>query len=121
LSLQVSQLLGVGLFGLHRHCARAKLPELCSKIERLAESLNAPNTVTDAADSMRSLINRVVLAPAGDGLRAELHGDLAVLARFAQTGEPTAESSGVSARLWVVAGARNHLNLLLTAAHIYSR
>jgi hypothetical protein len=94
-----------------------KLPELYrSKIDRLAEALNAPDTVAEAAEIMRGLIDRIVLTPEEDGLRAELHGDLAVLARFAQGKEGRAESTGDSAlRLSVVAGARNHLDLLLTA------
>jgi site-specific DNA recombinase len=82
-----------------------KLPELYrTKIERLAESLNAPDTVIEAAEIMRGLIDRIVLTPAGDTLRAELHGDLAVLARFTQTDERRAESPGDLARLSVVAG-----------------
>ncbi|MFY9836141.1 MAG: zinc ribbon domain-containing protein [Xanthobacteraceae bacterium] len=86
-----------------------KLPELYrSKIDCLAEALNAPDTVTEAAEIMRGLIDRIVLTPEGDFLRAELHGDLAVLARFAQEGR--VESTGDSAlRLSVVAGERNHL------------
>ena len=52
------------------------LPELCrNKIGRLAEALNAPETVTEAADVMRGLIDRIVLTPAAGELRAELHGD----------------------------------------------
>jgi len=43
-----------------------KLPELYrSKIERLAETLNAPDTVTEAAEIMRGLIDRIVLTPEG--------------------------------------------------------
>ena len=81
------------------------LPELCrNKIGRLAEALNAPETVTEAADVMRGLIDRIVLTPAAGELRAELHGDLAVLARFAQEGER--RSHGNPARLSVVAGVR---------------
>ena len=92
-----------------------KLPQLYrSKIERLAEALNAPDTVTEAAEVMRGLIDRIVLTPEGNLLRAELHGDLAVLARFAQAKESRAEGDS-ALRLSVVAGARNHLNLLLTA------
>ena len=84
------------------------LPELYrNKIGRLAEALNAPETVTEAADVMRGLIDRIVLTPAAGELRAELHGDLAVLARFAQEGER--RSGGNSARLSVVAGERNPL------------
>jgi site-specific DNA recombinase len=83
-----------------------KLPELYrSKIERLAEALTAPDTVAEAAEIMRGLIDRIVLTPEGDVLRAELHGDLAVLARFAQGKEDRVESTGDSAlRLSVVAG-----------------
>jgi hypothetical protein len=59
------------------------LPELYrNKIERLAEALNAPETLTEAAEILRGLIDRIVLTPLDGELRAELHGDLAVLARF---------------------------------------
>jgi hypothetical protein len=84
------------------------LPELDrSKIGRLAEALNAPETVTEAAEIMRGLIDRIVLMPVDGELRGELHGDLAVLARFAQEGER--RSDGNPARLSVVAGERNPL------------
>ena len=79
-------------------------PELYrNKIGRLAEALSAPETVAEAAEVMRGLIDRIVLTPAAGELRAELHGDLAVLARFAQEGER--RSAGDTARLSVVAGA----------------
>ena len=74
-----------------------KLPELYrSKVDRLAEALNAPDTVAEAAEIMRGLIDRIVLTPEGDVLRAELHGDLAVLARFAQGKEGRTEFTGDS-------------------------
>ena len=93
------------------------LPELYrNKIGRLAEALNAPETVTEAAEIMRGLIDRILLMPVDGELRAELHGDLAVLARFAQEGER--RSAGDPARLSVVAGARNHLNLLFNAPRL---
>ncbi len=67
------------------------LPELYrGKIGRLAEALNAPETVTEAAEILRGLIDRIVLTPVGGVLQAELHGDLAVLARFAQAEKATA-------------------------------
>ena len=78
-----------------------------SKIERLAEALNAPDTVTETAEILRGLIDRIVLTPVDNVLRAELHGDLAVLASFAQAGERRenlAGSGGEPARLSVVAG-----------------
>ena len=74
-----------------------KLPELYrSKVDRLAEALNAPDTVAEAAEIMRGLIDRIILTPQGDALRAELHGDLAVLARFAQGKEGRTEFTGDS-------------------------
>jgi len=43
-----------------------KLPELYrSKIDRLAEALNAPDTVAEAAEIMRGLIDRIILTPEG--------------------------------------------------------
>jgi site-specific DNA recombinase len=84
------------------------LPELYrSKIERLAEALNAPDTVTETAEILRSLIDRIVLTLVDNVLRTELHSDLAVLASFAQAGERRengAGSGGNPARLSVVAG-----------------
>jgi site-specific DNA recombinase len=78
-----------------------------SKIERLAEALNAPDTVTETAEILRRLVDRIVLTPVDDVLRAELHGDLAVLARFAQAGERRENGAGAGgnpAILSVVAG-----------------
>jgi hypothetical protein len=49
---------------------------------------------------MRGLIDRIVLTPIDGELRAELHGDLAVLARFAQE----ERGSDGNPRLSVVAG-----------------
>jgi site-specific DNA recombinase len=81
-----------------------KLPDLYrSKIEGLAEALNAPGTVGEASEIMRGLIDRIVLTPEGEVLRAELHGDLAVLARFAEAKESRAEADS-ALRLSVVAG-----------------
>jgi site-specific DNA recombinase len=43
-----------------------KLPDLYrSKVERLAEALNAPDTVAEAAEIMRGLIDHIVLTPEG--------------------------------------------------------
>ena len=84
------------------------LPELYrNKIDRLTEALNAPDTVAETAEILRGLIDRIVLTPVDNVLRAELHGDLAVLASFAQAGESRgnfAGSGGEPARLSVVAG-----------------
>jgi hypothetical protein len=58
--------------------------------------------LTEAAEILRGLIDRIVLTPLDGELRAELHGDLAVLARFAQEGKQ--RSGGNPTRLSVVAG-----------------
>ena len=50
---------------------RTNLTELYrNKIGRLAEALNAPETVTEAAEIRRGLIDRIVLMPVDGELRA---------------------------------------------------
>jgi site-specific DNA recombinase len=81
--------------------------------------------------TLRSLIYRVVLTPdadAPDELRAELHGDLAEIVQLGEASQrrPQGQAdgglqnegrprTGIRRRqLSVVAGTRNHLDLLLT-------
>ena len=64
---------------------------------------------------------RVVLTPvadAPDGLDARLHGELAAVLALSdpETQKPPAAGAAVGSQLSVVAGARNHLDLLLSAA-----
>ncbi len=49
------------------------------KVQQLEQALNDPNIRAEAADVLRSLINRIELHPKGDGqgIAATLHGDLA--------------------------------------------
>ncbi len=47
------------------------------KVARLADALNAPETKAEAGEIIRSLIERIVLTPEGERLKAELYGDLA--------------------------------------------
>ena len=57
-----------------------------AKVADLEASLNATEIRLEAAEALRSLISRIVLAPdaaAPDGLAAELHGDLATILRLA--------------------------------------
>jgi DNA invertase Pin-like site-specific DNA recombinase len=89
-----------------------------SKVEKLAEALGAPGTATEAGEILRSLIERIVLTPKDSTLRAELYGDLAVLAAFADAEPRTNKDPGSAGKpglLSVVAGTRNHLDLLPTA------
>ena len=89
-----------------------RLAELyAKKIQQLEEALNDPAIRTEAADVLRSLIDRIELRPgaAGQCISATLHGDLAqILALCAGPGQkqklPKAGASG--SQLSVVAGAR---------------
>jgi site-specific DNA recombinase len=78
-----------------------------SKVERLAEALGEPGTATEAGEILRSLIERIVLTPKDGTLRAELYGDLAILAAFADAEPRTNKSPGSGRKpglLSVVAG-----------------
>jgi hypothetical protein len=83
------------------------LPDLYrSKVEN---ALNETETVAEAGDTLRSLIDRIVLTPVDGGLQAELHCDLAAIASLAQEREGASKNAGPEgdpALLSVVAGAR---------------
>jgi hypothetical protein len=79
------------------------------KVQRLEKALNDPGIRAEAAEVLRSLIDRIELRPGGDGrgIAAALHGDLAqILALCDDSGRkqklPKAEASG--SQLSVVAG-----------------
>jgi DNA invertase Pin-like site-specific DNA recombinase len=84
------------------------------KVQRPEHALNDPDIRAEAADVLRSLIDRIELRPGEKGLpiAATLHGDLAqILALCDDPGRkqklPKAKASGSQPS--VVAGARNHL------------
>ena len=97
------------------------------KVAELETALAAPDICGEAAEALAAMIERVVLTPdetAPDRLRADLHGDLAVILRTAGAGQGIQKSANppryrakravaVGCQLSVVAGARNHLDLLL--------
>jgi hypothetical protein len=101
-----------------------------AKVVDLEASLNAPEIRATASDALRALIESVALTPdmdAPDRLRVELYGDLAEILRLGETGQTQlrrradrgqySEPPGtgvLGGQLSVVAGARNHLDLLLT-------
>ena len=93
----------------------------------LEAALDVPDVRTEAAEALRRLIERVMLTPdpaAPHRLAAELDGDLAMILALAVASEPrrpgqmprrTAVGTLVPGnQLSVVAGTRNHLDLLLT-------
>jgi hypothetical protein len=74
------------------------------------DSLNDDSIKAEAAEILRPLIDWVVLTPAADardGIEAQVYGD-------PEKQKLPAEGS-VGSQLSVVAGARNHLDLLLSA------
>ena len=99
------------------------------KVQNLAESLNAPEIKLEAAEILRTLIEKVIVTPdpdAPDGMAAELYGDLAEILVLASEpaalkrrvrGEQTKNPQRTDVRggvLSVVAGTRSQLNLLLS-------
>jgi site-specific DNA recombinase len=88
------------------------------RVRQLETALNDPAIRDEAADVLRSLVDRIELHPRseGKGVDASLHGDLAQILVFCDEAHragklPKAWASG--SQLSVVAGARNHLDLQL--------
>jgi len=77
-----------------------------NKVANLVEALNAPDTVADAAEAIRGLIEAVRLVPEEGELRIEIYGELAALISLGQKHKnkhPGGDTSGVQVTL--VAGA----------------
>ena len=80
------------------------------KVSELELALNDDSIKAEASDILRSLIDKVVLSPAADapnGLKAELHGDLASILSMCESGSRKQKLSGAGApesQLSVVAG-----------------
>jgi site-specific DNA recombinase len=94
-----------------------------AKVARLVDALNDEHDRTEAAEVLRGLIDRIVLTPKDeDGCRSlsiDLEGALAgVLALATSDKRPLAGSGLDDAVTTLVAGARNHLNLLFDAPHL---
>jgi len=85
-----------------------------NKVRELERSLNDPAIRGEAAEVLRSLVDRIELNPRkeGEGVDATLHGDLAEILSFCAQPDrkdqpPKAKTSG--GPLSVVAGTRSHL------------
>lgn len=95
------------------------------KVEQLEELVTHPELAIEAMERMRGLIGRIVLTPdAAGGLAVELHGELAAILQISEAAQtPNARLAGGrfgsvrEGQVSVVAGARNHLNLLFNAPH----
>jgi site-specific DNA recombinase len=86
------------------------------KIAALHEALQDEATRDEAIELIRSLIEAVVLVPDKGSLRTEVRGELAAILAFGDGREKAARiDRDIAEQIKMVAGARNHLNLLLTA------
>src|SRR5215472_18931299 len=89
------------------------------KVADLDLALNDDSIKVEAGEILRSLIDRVVLTPATDapnGIDAQLYGDLAAVLALSDPEKQKLPAVGAfGSQLSVVAGVRNHLDLLLSA------
>jgi site-specific DNA recombinase len=82
-----------------------------SKVEELATALQQPDTRLVASETLRGLIDSIVLMPEGGQLRIELKGNLAAMLTAAQKTKRSPETGDLFVPIQLVAGARNPLNL----------
>ena len=87
-----------------------------AKVEDLREALNDDKARPEAAEILRSLIDEIRLVPGDGSLQIQLIGHLAEMIALAAKEKPEALEPELQVTL--VAGARNHLNLLLVAVGI---
>jgi hypothetical protein len=91
------------------------------KVAELELALNDDSIKAEAGEIIRSLIDRIVLTPAAaapGGLDAQLHGDLVAVLELSSENPDKQKLPGLGgpgSQLSVVAGERNHLDLLLCA------
>jgi hypothetical protein len=82
------------------------------RVTGLREALDSDDAREEAAEILRSLIDRIVLTPTDGGLAVDLHGELAAILRFAQSrnerAAPVNRDSPAVEQLKLVAGTCNH-------------
>ena len=89
-----------------------------AKVEELAAALQRENSRLEASETLRGLIDAIVLIPEGDQLRIELKGNLAARLTAAQKTKRPPETGDLLRQVALVAGARPRLyrRLCWTAA-----
>jgi site-specific DNA recombinase len=75
-----------------------------TKVEQLAAALQADGTRLEASETLRGLIDSIVLSPEGGQLRIELRGNLAAMLTAAQTAKRSPETGDLSMPVQLVAG-----------------
>ncbi len=93
-----------------------------SKVNSLRNALNEDGAREEAAQILRGLVDEIRLHPIDDQLQIELIGDLATLLGFAEKKGGDSKKPGSTgdpgSTKWLVAGARNCLNLLLSISSV---
>jgi site-specific DNA recombinase len=86
-----------------------------TKVADLHRALEDGDTMAEAMDLIRSLVDAIVLTPEDGKLRIDLRGELAgILALCADKRKPGSVSGvGLAEQVKLVAGARNHRDLTL--------
>jgi hypothetical protein len=89
------------------------------KVEKLEEALNEPQCRAEASEILRSLIERIVLFPTTDGLRAELSGDIASILAACEENDRIPDPNESGSQLSVVAGARKQRESLIVPVTLW--
>jgi hypothetical protein len=90
------------------------MADLCrTKVEQLAGALQREDSRLEASDTLRGLIDSIVLTPQEGQLRIELRGNLAAMLTVAQQTKRSPVTGDLSMPVQMVAGARNHHYLQL--------
>jgi site-specific DNA recombinase len=82
-----------------------------TKVEKLAAALQREDMRLEASETLRGLIDSIVLMPEKGQLRIELRGNLAAMLTVAQQTKRSPETGDLLVQIQLVAGARNPLNL----------
>lgn len=75
------------------------------KVEELAEALQRPDARLEASETLRGLIDSIVLSPDGGQLRIELRGNLAAMLTAAQQKKRSPDAGDLLMPVQLVAGA----------------
>lgn len=86
------------------------------KVEELAEALQRPDDRLEASETLRGLIDSIVLSPEGGQLRIELRGNLAAMLTAAQQKKRSPDAGDLFMPVQLVAGACNRRYLQLWSA-----
>ena len=96
------------------------------KVARLREAIQDPSSRDEALDILRGLIEAIEIAPADEGFRIELFGEIAnMVALGEETKKATLGGAAVPdayrCSVKVVAGAPNHRNLLHEVLSLFAK